>query len=99
MAANIMKIPASKKGYTLVPDFSSTNPASKTEKKKKKLEMEIFIYLFNIPAKGGPTTDATPWVKSTKPKALVNFSRPKNSTITIGRNETNGAGNEISILL
>lgn len=34
----------------------------------------------SVPAMGGPTSDAIPWNRSNKPKALVSLSKPSKST-------------------
>lgn len=38
------------------------------------------LFIFGVPAIGGPTREAIPWKRSSKPKALVSLSRPSKST-------------------
>lgn len=47
--------------------------------------------MIHLPANGGPITAATPWNKSNKPKAFVNFSSPNRSTTIIVRSDAKQA--------
>ena len=46
----------------------------------------------DLPDIGDPISTATPWNNDDKPNALLSFSRPRSSTITIERRAMKAAG-------